>query len=67
MRVQFLAQGNNGGPLMGLELMTVRYPPITSQTRYPLRHAFVIETDKHHIQLQNEDMIQINHFYNRIL
>ena len=24
---------------MGLELMTDRYPPITSQTRYPLRHA----------------------------
>ena len=27
------------GPLMGLELTTDRYPPITSQTRYPLRHA----------------------------
>ena len=26
------------GPLMGLELTTDRYPPITSQTRYPLRH-----------------------------
>ena len=24
---------------MGLELTTDRYPPITSQTRYPLRHA----------------------------
>ena len=24
---------------MGLELSTDRYPPITSQTRYPLRHA----------------------------
>ena len=27
------------GPLMGLELTTGRYPPITSQTRYPLQHA----------------------------
>ena len=27
------------GPLMGLELTTDKYPPITSQTRYPLRHA----------------------------
>ena len=27
------------GALMGLELTTDRYPPITSQTRYPLRHA----------------------------
>ena len=24
---------------MGLELTTDRYPSITSQTRYPLRHA----------------------------
>ena len=24
---------------MGLELTTDKYPPITSQTRYPLRHA----------------------------
>ena len=24
---------------MGLELTTDRYPPITGQTRYPLRHA----------------------------
>ena len=24
---------------MGLELTTDRYPPITSQTRYPLRHT----------------------------
>ena len=24
---------------MGLELTTDRYPPITNQTRYPLRHA----------------------------
>ena len=24
---------------MELELTTDRYPPITSQTRYPLRHA----------------------------
>ena len=24
---------------MGLELTTDRYPPITSHTRYPLRHA----------------------------
>ena len=38
MRVKFLAQGNNGGPLMGLELTTDKYPPITSQTRYPLRN-----------------------------
>ena len=27
------------GPLIGLELTTDRYPAITSQTRYPLRHA----------------------------
>ena len=27
------------GPLMELELATDRYPPITSQTRYPLCHA----------------------------
>ena len=27
------------GPLMGLELTTDKYPPITSQTHYPLRHA----------------------------
>ena len=27
------------GPLMGIELTTDRYPPITSQTCYPLRHA----------------------------
>ena len=26
-------------PLMGLQLKTDRYLPITSQTRYPLRHA----------------------------
>ena len=26
-------------PLLGLKLTTDRYPPITSQTRYPLRHA----------------------------
>ena len=26
------------GPLIGLELTTDRYPLITSQTRYPLRH-----------------------------
>ena len=30
---------NKRGPLMGLELMTDKYPSITSQTRYPLRHA----------------------------
>ena len=36
MRVKFLAEGNNGGLLMGLELTTDRYPPITSQTRYPM-------------------------------
>ena len=24
---------------MGLKLTTDRYPPITSQTRYPLRHS----------------------------
>ena len=24
---------------MGLKLTTDKYPPITSQTRYPLRHA----------------------------
>ena len=39
MRVKFLAQGKQRGPLMGLELTNDRYPPITSQTRYPLRHA----------------------------
>ena len=27
------------GPLIGLKLTTDKYPPITSQTRYPLRHA----------------------------
>ena len=27
------------GHLMGFELTTDRYPPITSQKRYPLRHA----------------------------
>ena len=27
---------------MGLELTTDRYPPIMSQTRYPLRHAVII-------------------------
>ena len=27
------------GPLLGLDLTTGRYPLITSQTRYPLRHA----------------------------
>ena len=26
-------------PLMGLKLTTDRYPPIMSQTRYPLRHV----------------------------
>ena len=26
---------------MGLELTTDKYPPITSQTRYPLRHAVI--------------------------
>ena len=28
-------------PLMGLELTTDRYPPITSQTRYPLHHDYI--------------------------
>ena len=28
-----------GEAMMGLELTTDRYPPITSQTRYPLCHA----------------------------
>ena len=27
------------GPSLGLKLTTDRYPPTTSQTRYPLRHA----------------------------
>ena len=44
MRVKFLAQGKQQGPLMGLELTTDRYPPITSQTRYPLRHASKVNT-----------------------
>ena len=39
MRVKFLAQGNNGGPLLGLELTTDRHPTTMSQTRYPLDHA----------------------------
>ena len=39
MSVKFLAEGNNGGPLLGLELTTDWHPPITSQKRYPLRHA----------------------------
>ena len=30
------------GPLVGLELTTDRYPPITDQTCYPLRHAAYI-------------------------
>ena len=29
-------------PLMGLKLTTDRHPPITSQKRYPLRHAPLI-------------------------
>ena len=29
---------------MGLELTTDKYPPITSQTRYPLRHAASVKT-----------------------
>ena len=38
-QLEFLAQGKQQGPLMGLELTTDGYPPITSQTRYPLRLA----------------------------
>ena len=34
--------GKQRGPLLGLELMTDRHRPTTSQTSYPLRHCFII-------------------------
>ena len=40
-------------PLMGLEIKTDRHPPITSQTRYPLRHAAP------GCQVQDQDQSQI--------
>ena len=33
---------------MGLELTTDKYPPIKSQTRYPLRHAAALHVVFYH-------------------
>ena len=41
---------------MGLELTTDRYPPITSQTRYPLRHRFNNNIDR---LLNQQDNVSI--------
>ena len=43
---------------MGLELTTERYPPIMSQTRYPLRHAAnnIVNESKCIIQLQTSNI-----------
>ena len=48
------------GPLMVLELTTDRYPPITSQTRYPLRHA-VTYSIQYEVQNASYDAFKLRH------
>ena len=46
---------------MGLELTTDKYPPITSQTRYPLRHA--ASNLVAYVALPNRDYIFYSHIF----
>ena len=53
------------GPLLGLDLTTGRYPLITSQTRYPLRHAASVKQQQQHQQQQQQQQQQHITNYNQ--